>query len=444
MGIKNSPRQKAFEILLKIHVSNAYSNLTLDTYLQKDNMDPRDKAFISALVYGVCERQITLDYNLSQYLKHPIKKLKPEVLIILRLGAYQILFMDKVPASAAINESVNLTKSNKSAFASGLVNAVLRNVSKNGIVLPEQNDENYLSVKYSCPQWLIDMWMKEYGRENTEEILSMSIGEVPVYIRVNTLKTTADELVGLLEAEGVTAEKCSCIENALVLKKQGSIENLECFKNGLFHVQDLSSQLCCKTLGAVPGDDVLDVCSAPGGKSFTISQYMNDSGTVTSCDIYPSRVKLIESGARRLGIKSIKTEVSDASVFNEKFLKYDKVLCDVPCSGLGIIRRKPEIKYKSAEDIDKLHNLQYLILCITARYVKKQGILVFSTCSLNPKENVEVCRRFLSENKDFILCDIQNSDLYGSVDDKMLTVLPAKNDSDGFFIAKFQRKEEQI
>ena len=444
MSIKNSPRQKAFEILFKIHALNAYSNLTLDTYLQKDDMDSRDKAFISALVYGVCERQITLDYNLSKYLKQPLKKLKPEVLIILRSGAYQILFMDKVPVSAAINESVNLTKANKSAFASGLVNAVLRNVARNGIVLPEKNEKNYLSVKYSCPQWLIDMWTKEYGKENTEDILSMSVGEVPVYVRVNTLKTSADELILLLENEGVTAEKCSSIENALVLRKQGSVENLECFRKGLFHVQDLSSQLCCKALGAEEGDSILDVCSAPGGKTFTISQYMNNSGMVTSCDIYPSRVKLIESGADRLGINIIKTEVSDASEFNENFSKYDKVLCDVPCSGLGIIRRKPEIKYKSAEDIDKLHNLQYLILCVTARYVKNSGVLVYSTCSLNPRENVEVCRRFLAKNKDFVLCDIQNADMFGKIEDKMLTVLPSKNDSDGFFIAKFERKEEEF
>lgn len=442
MSIKNSPRQKAFEILLKIHISNAYSNLTLDTYLQKDNMETRDKAFVSALVYGVCERQLTLDYNLSKYLKQPVRKLKPEVLIVLRLGVYQLLFMDKIPVSAAINESVNLVKANRAAFASGLVNAVLRNVSRNGLVLPEENDDNYFSVKYSCPKWLIDMWTKEYGKENTEDILSRSLGEVPVYIRVNTLKTHTDELISLLEKEGVEAQKCECIEDALVLKKQGSVEKLDAFKKGLFHVQDLSSQLCCKALSAKEGDNVLDVCSAPGGKAFTISQYIKDNGSVTACDIYPARVKLIESGAERLGIKSIKTEVSDASEVNKNFSLFDKVLCDVPCSGLGIIRRKPEIKYKSAQDIDKLHNLQYLILCITAKYVKKRGNLVYSTCSLNPAENTEICKKFLSENKDFVLCDIEGAESFGLVEDKMLTVLPAKNDTDGFFIAKFERKGE--
>ncbi len=442
MGTKNTPRQKAFEILLKIHISDAYSNLVLDTYLQKDNLDSRDRAFVSALVYGVCERQLTLDYNLSHYLKQPIKKLKPEVLVALRMGAYQLLFMDKIPHSAAINESVNLVKANKSAFASGLVNAVLRNISRNGLKLPDEKDDKYFSVKYSCPQWLVDMWSDAYGNENAESILRCSLGEVPIYIRVNTLKTDADSLISLLKEEGVDAEKCDSMNDALVLRKQGSVENLQAFRNGLFHVQDLSSQLCCKVLDAKPGDNVLDVCSAPGGKAFTISQYMSDNGSITACDIYESRVNLISDGASRLGISCVKPCVSDATQFNEHFTKYDKVLCDAPCSGLGIVRRKPEIKYKSAQDIDKLHNLQYLILCITSKYVKNNGTLVYSTCSLNPGENVDVCRRFLSDNKDFELCDISDVSNFGIIQDNMLTVIPSNKDTDGFFIAKFVRKGE--
>lgn len=442
MSLKNSPRQNAFEILFRIHTSNAYSNLTLDTYLQKDNMDSRDRAFVSALVYGVCERQLTIDYNLSLYLKQPIKKLKPEVLIVLRLGAYQLLFMDKIPVSAAINESVNLIKANRAAFASGLVNAVLRNISRNGLKLPSENEKNYLSIKYSCPEWLVDLWIKSYGQEATEQILEHSLGEVPVFIRVNTTKTNSDALIEMLENEGVSAEKCECITDALVLRKQGSVEKLEAFKNGLFHVQDLSSQFCSVSLGAKKSDSVLDVCSAPGGKTFTICECMNDSGNVTACDIYPSRVKLIEDGAERLCLGSITAKVSDASVFNETFPQFDKVLCDVPCSGLGIIRRKPEIKYKSPDDIDKLHNLQYLILCVTSRYVKKSGRLIYSTCSLNPAENTEICKKFLSENPDFYLTDIPNGEKFGLVEDKMLTVMPHFNDTDGFFIAIFERKGE--
>lgn len=442
MSLKNIPRQKAFEILFKIHSSNAYSNLTIDTYLKKSKIEERDKAFISALVYGVCERQITLDYNLSRHLKQSMKKLKPEVLITLRIGAYQILFMDKVPVSAAINESVNLAKANRASFASGLVNAVLRNVSKSGLILPNTSESNYLSVKYSCPEWIINLWINEYGLVNTEDILKSSIGEVPVYLRVNTLKTTTDELISILANEGVIAEKCKNFDNALVLKKQGSVEKLNAFNDGLFHVQDLSSQLCCKILDAQENDSILDVCSAPGGKSFTICENIRDNGKIVSCDIYPSRVKLIQCGAKRLNLKSICTKVSDATEFNKSFGKFDKVLCDVPCSGLGIIRRKPEIKYKSAEDIDKLHNLQYLILCVAAKYVKNSGRLVYSTCSLNPKENTDICRRFLNEYEDFSVISISEAENYGLVKDKTLTVLPSKNNSDGFFITVFERKGE--
>ncbi len=442
MASKNSPRQKAFEILLRIHSANAYSNLTLDTYLQKENMDLRDKAFISALVYGVCERQITIDFNLSRYLKQPIKKLKPEVLIALRTGVFQLLFMDKIPPSAAINESVNLVKNNKSAFAAGLVNAVLRNVMNNGLQLPPESDKNYLSVRYSCPEWLVDLWVSSYGRENAEKILCHSLGEVPVYLRVNTTKVSADELIDILAEEGVAAEKCSSINDALILRKQGSIEKLEAFKTGLFHVQDLSSQLCALLLDAKEGDKVLDVCSAPGGKAFTICEYMNDKGSVTACDVYPARVKLIEDGAARLGLNAVSAVVSDASLFNESFQMFDKVLCDVPCSGLGIIRRKPEIKYKSPDDIDKLHNLQYLILCMTARYVKNGGRLVYSTCSLNPAENTAICKNFLNENSDFDLVEIPDGTKFGIVEDKMLTVMPHLCDTDGFFVAVFERKGE--
>ena len=442
MATKNSPRQKAFEILLRIHSANAYSNLTLDTYLQNENMDSRDKAFVSALVYGVCERQLTIDYNLSRYLKQPIKKLKPEVLIALRLGVFQLLFMDKIPQSAAINESVNLAKNNRSAFASGLVNAVLRNVMKNGLQLPSEDDKDYLSVKYSCPEWLVNLWIDSYGRENAEKILSHSLGEVPIYLRVNTTKISADELIKILADEGIVVEKCSRLQNALVLRKQGSIEKLEAFRKGFFHVQDLSSQLCAFFLGANEGDSILDVCSAPGGKAFTICENMNDKGFITACDIYPARVKLIEDGSQRLGLGSITAVVSDASAFNESFQQLDKVLCDVPCSGLGIIRRKPEIKYKSPDDIDKLHALQYLILCTAARYVKNGGRLVYSTCSLNPAENTAICNKFLDENKDFGIIEISDGEKYGIVENKMLTVMPHFNDTDGFFIAIFERKGE--
>lgn len=434
-GAKMNPRQEALSVLLKIEKDKSYSNIAIAGALKDENLSGADKAFFTALVYGTVERILTLDYNLSLYLKQPLKKLKPEVLCILRMGAYQILFMDKVPDRAAINESVNLAKK-KASYASGLVNAVLRKVSAAGIVLPKEESCNYLEIKYSCPSDLIDLFVKSYGMENAVGILEHSVGTQPITIRVNTTKTTTEELIQTLKEEGIEAIPHKAfkegeyeeIENALCLLKPGRIEALESFKKGLFHVQDASSQLCCKKLGVEPGDVVMDVCAAPGGKSFTLSEMMEDKGTLYSFDLYPQRVDLISSGAKRLGLSCIETRVLDAAVFNEDLPVADKVLCDVPCAGLGIIGRKPEIRYKDLRDIDNLPDLQYNILTIASRYLRVFGRLVYSTCSLNPKENTEVVERFVCEHKNFRIVSSE-------------TVMPHVFNSDGFFVAVLERTE---
>ena len=247
-------RQIAFEALFKTEKQGAYSNITIDSFLTKTKLDTRDKSFVSALFYGVIERKLTIDYQLQLYLDKPIKKLKPEVLSILRMGAYQILFMDKVPASAAVNESVKLTKKNGCSFASGLVNAVLRKVDKGGIFLPEEKDyTEYLSIKYSCPQWLVNKWISEYGSEDTEGLLSHSIGVPPIYIRVNTTKTDSKNLTALLSDEGIDVTVTD-IPDAMIIDLHGKdIEKLKAFKEGLFHVQDISCQLCSMALSAKKG-----------------------------------------------------------------------------------------------------------------------------------------------------------------------------------------------
>lgn len=390
-------------MLLKIEKENSYSNLAIAGVLKGASLSDADKAFFTALVYGTVERKITLDYNLSVYLKQPLKKLKPQVLAILRLGAYQILFMDKVPNRAAINESVNLAKSNGASFASGLVNAVLRKLSENGIKLPEETEKDYMSVKYSCPQWLIDLWTESYGLENTVGILEHSLGTPKTYIRINTLKQDMEN---------------PCVEYTY----EGAVESSEDYKKGLFHVQDKSSQLCCAALDPRPGETVFDLCAAPGGKSFTIAEYMENKGELYSFDLYEHRVKLIQQGALRLGLDIISAEVGDASVFNDKLPKADKILCDVPCSGLGVIGRKPEIRYKTATNIDCLPTLQYNILTNASRYLKKNGTLVYSTCTLNPAENESVVNRFILKHPDFHL-------------ESMTTVLPHLQECDGFFFA---------
>ncbi len=431
-------RKVAFEALIKLERDSAFSNLTLDGFLNKYELEPRDKSFISALFYGVIERRITLDYNLSLYLQKPLSKLKPEALIILRLGAYQILFMDKIPSSAAVNESVKLSKK-YCAYASGIINAVLRKIDKNGLILPDdEQSAYYLSVKYSCEKWLCQKWIKEYGYENAEGVLSAATGSPEIFIRVNSTKISDDELIEELKKEGVDSEK-TYIRNALKIRLNGNdTEKLSCYRNGYFHVQDLASQICVMALGAKENETVFDLCSAPGGKAYTTAEHMNNNGTVLCFDKYESRVELINKGAERLGLDIIKGSVSDALIHREELGKADRVLCDVPCSGTGIIRRKPEIKYKSESELEGLPEIQYSILVNGSKYVKNGGRLIYSTCALSKKENENVCERFLENHSNFVSV----TPLKEITDKPFITLMPHINSSDGFFIACFERKSD--
>lgn len=437
-----SARQAAFEALLKIQKEGAYSNLVVDATLKEnEHFDERDKAFFSNLVYGTLDRLILIDYNLSMYLNQPVRKLKPELHTILRLGTYQLLFLDKVPSRAAVNESVNLAKVNKSAFAASLVNAVLRRVADNGLRLPEgsENDPDYLAIKYSCPEWLISMWIEAYGFDNAIALAEKALEAAPVVVKVNTLKTTVDDLIWKLAEEGVVAEKSTKFPDSLVLNNTGAVEELLAYQEGLFHAQDFASQICCKALDAKPGETVFDLCSAPGGKTFTIAQSMQNTGCVRAFDIYQSRVELIKNGAKRLGLDNVYTYLSDATIFNENYGMADRVLCDVPCSGLGIIRRKPEIRFKKSAEIDNLPEIQYSILCNAIKYLKDGGRLVYSTCTLNPKENDEICNRFLEEHPEFEAVKVLPELRRYSENDKYLTLMPHIHSTDGFFVAAFQK-----
>ena len=433
-------RQVAFLTLLKIEKDKAYSNIALDSAVKAYSLDSTDCAFISRLVYGVTERKITLDFVFSKFLKQPIKKLKPELLVILRLGTYQLLFMDKIPDSAAVNESVLLAKNNKCDFASGLVNAVLRKVSENGHnILNSLSDEERASVLYSAPLELVKFLNYHYNEENAEMILKAALTAKEITIRVNTLKTTEDELIEILKKENIVAKK-AFYKNALTLEASGAIYELSAYKNGLFYVEDISSQICVSELGLKENDKFIDICSAPGGKSFTAAQYMNNKGEIYSCDIHPHRVELIKSGAERLGFTCIIPTVNDATVYNESFKNADCVLCDVPCSGLGIIGKKPEIKYKALDETKELIPIQKQILSLASQYVKKGGTLIYSTCSINPNENRKVCDWFLKEYNEFKSVKAA-PDILRCIDEgDYLTLTPHINNCDGFFIAKFIRK----
>ena len=416
----------AYKILLKIERDKAYSNIAVDAVLK--NNDVVSAPFVCQIVYGVIERKITLDYILSQFLTQPLKKLNPQVLTILRMGVYQIKFMDKVPDSAAVNESVKLVKKVKCAFASGLVNSVLRKVSANEIKYPESDNKIFdLSIKYSCPEELVKHYINDYGFEDTEEFLKDSLGNAPIFLRVNTLKTTTDELIKLLLSENINVLKCEDIDNALMLTDGGAVFKTKAYSDGLFHVQDKASQICISKLDPKPNEIVFDMCASPGGKTFTMAEMMNNKGSIYSFDLYEHRVKLIADGAKRLGIDIVNANVGDASKFNDMLPRADKILCDVPCSGLGVIRRKPEIRYKDLEFVDNLCELQYNILNCSAKYLQQNGVLVYSTCSLNKKENEDICDKFLAENNEF-----------EKVED-YITLWPHKNGTDGFFIAKFKK-----
>lgn len=434
------PRLTVVKMLMKMDSSEAYSNLLLDHVFSESDLSERDKAFAAALFYGVLERRLTLDYIIEKNSKIPFAKLDTAAVVILRTGLYQLLYMDSVPESAAVNESVKLCKKLKCFSAQGFVNGMLRSFIRGGkkISYLGLEPEKRLSVEYSCPQWLTEKLVREYGTDFAVRALKASVGKPPVYARVNTLKTTTEKLLTELSKHRIKAAAYPGLDNCIKLEKSGDIEKCAPFRQGLFHVQDISSQLCCLTLRPVVNETVLDVCAAPGGKSFTLAELMGNNGRLYSMDLHDMRVGLIEDGAARLGIKMITAMQNDASKFNGELPQADRVLCDVPCSGLGVIRRKPEIKFKSAGDFEGLPEIQSQILETSARYVKPGGTLVYSTCTLSRAENDEVAGRFAAAHPEFLPI-VQPVPYAGAAGEPMRTYCPDENGGDGFFTASFRR-----
>lgn len=440
-------RQLCYQTLLRVHKDKAYSNLAIDQAIKQQGIDKSQAAFVTALFYGVLERAITLDYVISGYVKKGVSSLDDEILVILRLGIYQLLYMDSVPDNAAVDESVKLTAYARKASAKGMVNAIMRSFIRDGksVKLPpiEKDKLLHYSIKYSCPIWLLKQWQDQYSLDTAIELASASIDAPPLTIRVNTLKTTSEKLIGYLANRGVKAIPHEYMEDCLVLTESGSIDKLPQYKQGLFYVQDVASQLCAKALNAKPNQTVLDICSAPGSKAFTVAQYMQNEGELFAFDLHEHKLKLISDNAKRLGITIIKTATQDGAVFNEDIKPADRVLCDVPCSGLGIIRRKPEIKYKAENNFHDLPALQLSILSNASRYVKQGGYLIYSTCTTNKAENEQVATEFLNKNNSFK--PLQLSKILDKMDisnDFFITLMPHTHNCDGFFIAGFQKIEE--
>lgn len=441
--MKNS-REVAFDVLKKVFTEDAYSNLALDIAVKENNLNKLDSAFCTALVYGVLERLLTLDYIIRKRSSVPFRKIEISTLVILRMGIYQILYMDKVPDSAAVNESVILAKKKKLYKSSGFINGMLRSFIRDGskFDLPLESDMvKHLSVKYSCPEYLVKLWLDSYGKEITISILESLVGRPPLTLHVNTLLTDSETLIDNLSEEGVVAEK-SDFKDMLTVKNTGAVDSLKAYELGEFFVQDSASAICAYISGAKSGDRVYDVCSAPGGKSFAMAVNMENKGEIFSFDLYPHKIKLIDAGAKRLGISIIKTSVRNAAEDTLLTEQADVVLCDVPCSGFGILRRKPEIRYNKGNDYVNLPPLQLSILENSAKLVKVGGTLVYSTCTLNPQENNKVVECFLSNHPEFKAKPINlpaGISRRINEDDNMLTLFPSFNGNDGFFIALMER-----
>ena len=412
---------------------NGYSNIVLDNVLNESDLDFLGKAFVTIAFYGVLERKITIDYILNKFLKKPMSKTPPYTSAVLRSGAYQILFMNKIPNSAACNEAVKLIKKSKERGNVGLVNAVLRNLCKETTYDLLKNIENQ-SVKYSVENWLYDRLVSEYTKEKIDSFFENALLVPPIFIRINLLKENAFELI-LKELEEIGAKIISTdIDDFYAVEGIKNVEKLNSFKSGLFFVQDYSSRLAVLALSAKPNERILDCCAAPGGKTFSIAIDMQNTGEVISLDIHSHRVKLISDGAKRLSLENVKADVNDAAVFNKDLGLFDRVICDVPCSGFGVIRRKPEIKYKSEVECAGLPEIQKNILDVASRYVKSGGRLVYSTCTLLKEENDEVVKSFLSKNKEFKLVSPFNDETA-----KTFTFMPPDDLGDGFFVAVMER-----
>ena len=434
-------RETALNALIACRKDAAWSNGVLKEYIIRDRLDRRDAALAAKLCYGVLQNRNKLDFYLKQLLTGKIKDLHPVVHDILHLGLYQIYELDKVPDNAAVNESVDLAKKycKKQRFAPGLVNGVLRSAVK---TKGQRKEPASLEDKYSHPWELIRLLRDYVGKERIEMMLRANNEAPQTVIQVNTLKTTAEELQKRLADEQVQSQPHGWMSDCLVLGSTGDLERLSAFQEGLFYVQDPAAKLSV-LCARLPQAElrILDCCAAPGGKSFAAAIATGGRGHITSCDIHEHKVPLIQKGAARLGLENIEARQQDASQNVPDWNgTMDVVIADVPCSGYGIIRKKPDIRYKKPADMADLPALQLEILKNQARYVKEGGLLMYSTCTLVRAENEGVVEAFLSENPDFCLEPLELPGNFPRNDSGMLALVPGEYDTDGFFIARMRRK----
>ena len=434
--------------LLTLHAcqhQGGWSDGTLKKQLSRAGLDSRDAALATRLCFGVLQNRLLLDFYLSRFSNIPLTRMESRVVQALRLGAYQMLFLTRVPHSAAVNSAVELTRKYcKNPRAAGMVNGILRALERSLDRLPTipQGDRaEYLSTLYSHPRWLVERWLEELGTEETQALLSADNAAPPVAAQVNTLRLSPGELAQRLASEGVESTPHPWLDGCLLLSATGSLEGLASFQEGLFYIQDPASRLAVLAAGPEAGMRVLDCCAAPGGKSFAAAIAMEDRGEILSLDLHSHKKALIQAGARRLGLTCLSAGTADARAFRAEWESgFDLVLADVPCSGLGVIRKKPDIRYKDPQALSGLSSVQGDILANAARYVRPGGVLLYSTCTLLREENQGVVEGFLDRHTDFTAESFQLPGPAGACPEGMVTLWPQRHGTDGFFFSKLRRR----
>ena len=439
MAERSTARDVALRALVACERQGAWSDGFLKKEIGNAGLDGRDAALATRLCFGVQQNRMLLDFWLSNLSKIPLAKMEPAVRSILRLGAYQILFLDRVPDHAAVNQAVEQARKNsRNPRSAGLVNGILRSLIRQKSELPQPPD---LSTRYSHPQWLVEAFSRRLPPEEVEDLLRADNSEPPTCIQINTCKAGTPAVIEALRQEGMTVSPHPWLPDCLLLQGTGNLEQSAAFQRGWFYVQDAAAKLAVLAADPRPGMEVLDACAAPGGKSFAAAIAMGNQGRVISCDIHPHKQILLQRGAERLGFPIIQPEVLDGKVCKDNFLnRYELVIADVPCSGLGIIRKKPDIRYKDPEPLAGLPKVQSAILENVSRYVRPGGVLLYATCTLLERENEEIVAAFLEKRKDFTLEKFQLPGPFGLCADGMLTCWPHRHGTDGFFFAKLRRR----
>ena len=437
-------RQAAFVSLQKYENGGKYLNIEADTAIRRNALEGADRALYTNIVYGTVERRITLEYLLAQLCDRPLAKIDRNVAIILRMSLYQLRYLDRVPAYAVLQEAGELTRRFAAQSAVGFVNAVLREYERRGAEIampsPQADFVRYLSVTYSYPAWFCALLVRSYGKRRAEAILKAFEKNPPLTLFPNLLKTDRAGLLRALRAEGIACEETRYSPYGVRLSRHVPIDAITPLAQGLCFVQDEASQLAALALGAAPAQTILDSCACPGGKSFALALLCGDKAKIISCDLHENKLSLVRRGAEKLSIASVEAQARDSGAFYPPFENaFDRVLCDVPCSGLGVLSKKPDIREKKEEEIERLPAVQRRILENCARYVRPGGELVYSTCTVHPAENEEQIKVFLREHPEFSL---QPFMLGQETVQGMQTLLPDRYAGmDGFFIAKLRKTE---